>query len=119
MTKLRTIVLSPYRKSAGPRFVLTTFDTGRTSQDGKAIISYEFREQGKADNIFAGDDFHCSPLHAIDSDECLRGLLGFLTLRTGDVEIWYFKDYTDKQRAFMEAHAESLQGEVERRFESK
>jgi len=119
MDKLRTVILAPYHKQAGPKFVLTTFDTGRTDALGKSIIAYEFREQGKMNNIFAGDDFHCSPLHAIDSDECVYGLLGFLTLRPGDVEVWYFKDYTASQHVFVQQHAEHVAHEIERRFGRK
>ena len=116
MDKLRTVILAPYRKGAGPKFVLTTFYTGRTDEIGKPIIAYEFREQGKANNIFTGDDFHCSPLHAIDSDDCVYGLLGFLTLRPGDVEDWYFHDYTLAQQSFRDNHAEALALEIENRF---
>jgi len=61
--------------------------------------------------IFKGEDFGCSPMVAIDSDECLRSLLGFLTLRDGDVEDEYWKDhgYGELQLAWRDQYAEELQ----------
>lgn len=50
--------------------------------------------------LFTGDDFGCSPLHAIDSDNALRALLGFLTLRPGDTDREYFDSYTPAQMDF-------------------
>jgi hypothetical protein len=58
--------------------------------------------------IFEGDDFGCSPMHAIDSDDCLRGILCFLTLRPGDTDADYFADYTETQREFAATDAEAL-----------
>lgn len=39
-------------------------------------VGYEFRTVSKT--LFAGVDFGCSPLHAIDSDACIYALMGFL-----------------------------------------
>ena len=39
-------------------------------------VGYEFRTASKT--LFAGVDFGCSPLHAIDSDACIYALMGFL-----------------------------------------
>jgi hypothetical protein len=58
--------------------------------------------------LFSGADYGCSPMHAIDSDETLRSLLGFLTLRPGDTDAEYFKDYTQDQLDFCSGDAESL-----------
>jgi hypothetical protein len=58
--------------------------------------------------IFEGEDFSCSPMIAIDSDDSLRSLLGFLTLKPGDTDRDYFDDYTPEQLAFAENEAESL-----------
>jgi len=58
--------------------------------------------------LFEGADFGCSPMHAIDSDECLRALLGFLTLKPGDTDDEYFSNYTKDQMAFAEGDAEEL-----------
>ena len=39
-------------------------------------VGYEFLTASKT--LFAGVDFGCSPLHAIDSDACIYALMGFL-----------------------------------------
>jgi hypothetical protein len=92
---------------------------------GKCIIGYRL-SIGKSVNaignpacldvIFEGEDFHCSPLHAIDSDETVRTLMTFLTLRPGDTDADYFADYTPEQREYCLQHAEALAYEVARRF---
>ena len=81
---------------------LRTWDTGRTRGAGmmaRTCIGYAFCDPSGAP-IFEGDDFGPSPMHADDSDETLRGLLGFLLLRPGDTDREYFDDYTPAQRAF-------------------
>ena len=81
---------------------LRTWDTGRTSGGGmmrRARIGFELRDPAGA-LIFQGDDFGSSPMLAIDSDEALRGLLGFLTLRPGDTDRDYFAGYSPEQLAF-------------------
>jgi hypothetical protein len=84
---------------------LRTWDTGRTKGTGmmaRTRIGYELRDPAGT-VLFRGDDFGPSPMHADDSDETLRGLLGFLTLRPGDTDRDYFADYTPAQRAFSES----------------
>jgi hypothetical protein len=81
---------------------LQTWDTGRTRGTGmmaRTCVAYELRDPAGA-LLFAGADFRPSPMHADDSDETLRGLLGFLTLRPGDTDREYFDDYTPAQLAF-------------------
>ena len=81
---------------------LRTWDTGRTNGTGmmaRTRIGYELCDPAGA-VLFRGDDFGPSPMHADDSDETLRALLGFLTLRPGDTDREYFADYTPAQRAF-------------------
>ena len=81
---------------------LRTWDTGRTSGAGmmaRSRIGYTFCDPSGS-VLFEGDDFRSSPMHADDSDETLRGLLGFLLLRPGDTDREYFADYTPAQRAF-------------------
>ena len=70
--------------SEGVRFTLKTWDTDRSDHMGKSIVAYVL--QGPDGVIFEGCDFACSPLHATDSDDCISALLGFLTLRRGDVD---------------------------------
>lgn len=90
-------------------YTLTTWDTGKVDNLGKSILGYRFENgNGQGDVIFEGEDFHCSPAVAIDSDEALRSLLGFLTLRPGDTDREYFANYTPRQWAFVHSDAESL-----------
>ena len=110
MEKLRTIRLAPYLKGAGPVWILTTWDTFLSDSRGKSILRYRMvqHENGKAHVLFQGEDFHCSPMYAIDSDKALASLLAFLTLRPGDTDPEYFEKYTEKQLAYCALHAESL-----------
>ena len=114
---LRTVRFTPYRKGHGPTFTLRTWDTGHTMQ-GKSRLRYELRQHdnGTTTVLFSGDDFGCSPLHAIDSDDTIAGLMSFLTLRPGDTDREYFDAYTPDQLAYCSQHAESLNGEVLARF---
>lgn len=68
----------------------------------RTVVGYELRDPDDK-TIFRGADFKPAPLCADDSDETLRGLLGFLTLRPGDTNAEYFADYTDRQREFAES----------------
>lgn len=62
---------------------------------GGERIGYRFLDQGKL--IFEGKDFRPSPLYATDSMETVCALLDFLSLRPGDTDSDYFKDYTAAQ----------------------
>lgn len=112
---IRECRFSPYR-GKGPHYTLRLYDTGR-SRDGKYQLAYELRQhKTKTTVLFTGNDFYCSPLHAIDSDETVRSLMSFLTLRIGDTDLEYFDSYTDVQKEFRDSHAESLSAEVANRF---
>lgn len=95
------------RKVEMEGFTLETWDTGRTDEMGKSILRYELRDPSDG-VVFEGADFSCSPCHAIDSDESLRSLLSFLTLRPGDTDADYFKSYTERQLKFCRENAEQL-----------
>jgi hypothetical protein len=58
--------------------------------------------------IFKGESFGASPLYPIDSEETVRTLLGFLSLRPGDTDPDYFDGYTPDQLAFAQRHGEAL-----------
>ena len=90
-------------------FRLTTWERadGRCAPTGQELLAYELRGPDDA-ALFEGADFGASPCHAIDADETLRGLLGFLTLRPGDTDADYFARYTEAQLAFARGDAESL-----------
>jgi len=84
---------------------LRTWDTGRTtgrSMMARTNIGYELRDPAGI-AVFRGEDFGPSPLHADDSDDVLRALLGFLTLRPGDTDADYFADYSAPQLEFAES----------------
>lgn len=95
----------------GRGYTLRTWETGRRMDTGQSLLAYEMRTP-EGTVLFAGDDFGCSPLRAIDSDATLRGLLGFLTLRPGDTDAEYFATYSAEQRAFSESsECEAMQWE--------
>jgi hypothetical protein len=97
---LRDVALDGYR--------LTTWETGRRCSTGQNLIGFAFYEPGATVPLFLGEDYGCSPMDCIDSDACLRGLLGFLTLRPGDTDSEYFEKYTPEQLAWCIAEAEAL-----------
>ena len=116
MTKdiTRRCRFTPYLAGKGPRFTLTMWDTSRTGSDGKSILGYQLKQDGV--ELFTGEDFACSPMHCVDSDNAVAALMGFLTLRKGDTDADYFKDYTPAQVEFSEQHAEALSWYVTGRF---
>jgi hypothetical protein len=116
---LRVCKFSPYRKGHGPTFELTLWDTGKPYGDGPQWgVGYRLvmREGGRTTVLFCAEDYGCSPLHAIDSDSCVEGIMGFLTLRPGDTDEDFFKNYTWRQRNYCDQHAEALSCEVQTRF---
>ncbi len=88
-------------------YTLKIWDTGRM-KDNRQVIGYEFKDS-QGNIIFKAEDFYPSPFSSIDSDESLKCLLSFLTLRPGDVEEDYFKDYNEIQMSFAKGYAELLQ----------
>lgn len=110
--QLRRVTFAPYGRK-GPTFTLTLWDAFHYAQ-GKNWLTYRLTSQGRT--IFEGDDFGASPMHGIDSDEAVKALMGFLTLRPGDTDKEYFNKYTPRQLAFANEHAEHLAYEVMNRF---
>ena len=98
---LRDVKVGSYR--------LQTWDPhGARTNTGQLLINYRFSHpDGWC--LFNGDDFGCSPMDSIDGDACLRGLLGFLTLKPGDTDDEYFEKYKPSQMEFAEGDAEDLQ----------
>ena len=74
---------------------LRLWDINRTDSLGKHRLAYQFKSGRRV--IFEGDDFACSPMHAIDSLDTVAGLLGFLTCKPGDTDREYFENYTPEQ----------------------
>jgi hypothetical protein len=106
LTYLRT-----WEDPDGNGFLLVLYDTNATDRFGKSILAYQFFHHGEA--VFEGADFHASPLHAIDGDETVAGLLAFLSLKPPDIEPEWFDGYTSTQLAFACAHGEILSLYVE------
>jgi hypothetical protein len=114
---LRTVRFAPYRKGAGPTFVLDTWDANTYDHHGKAGIAYRLVmvTDGKREILFWGDRSNgrlfWHPLcrgTGIDHNDTIRGLMGFLTLRPGDTDDDYFADYSAEQIDYAEQHAEAL-----------
>lgn len=95
----------------GYGFRLELFDTFQTDRYGKSVLAYQFFHMGRL--VFEGDDYGCSPLHAIDSDACVAGLLAFLSLKPGDTDSEYFESYTPEQLAWAREWGEILSLYVE------
>lgn len=70
-------------------------------------IGYRFYDGDKL--IFEGKDYGCSRMDCIDSDNSVYGLLRFLSLKHGDVDVEYFDSYTDAQLEWVSERAEDLQ----------
>jgi hypothetical protein len=74
----------------GPEeFTLITWDTNRKDHLGKWVLGYRLtlhEWNRKACVVFDGEDFACSPQHAVDSDAAIEGIMGFLCLRKGDTD---------------------------------
>ena len=88
-------------------YTLETWDGGPSSPFGRQYVGYCLRNpQGEPlfDTTLNSAPMGVSPLCAIDSDESLRDLLGFLTLRPGDTDSDYFEEYTPEQMAFAESY---------------
>ena len=98
---------------------LVMWATDKTDWRGQIKIAYQLSYKaidGKRVVVFEGADFCGSPLHADDSDETVKSLLHFLTLRPGDTDSEYFQDYTAEQVVWCTQHAEGLSCAVYARF---
>lgn len=84
---------------------LELFDTGKV-QENKSVLAYELYY--KEELIFQGSDYCPSPLHSIDGDESVAGILSFLSLQPGDTDWEYFSQYTEKQLQFAAHHGDVL-----------
>ena len=116
---LRYVHFQPYPKGKGPTFRLLTRDGRRYHRNGPQWqVGYRLtmHENGKTTTLFCGEDYGCSPMDAIDSDACVKGIMGFLTLCPGDTDDEYFENYTPAQKDYCDRHAEALDCVVDDRF---
>jgi hypothetical protein len=90
------------------KHTLLLWDTyTRDPRYGKSILGYRFSD-AKGRVIFEGEDFHCSPMSAIDSDDAVKTILRFLSTAPGDTDDEYFANYTKAQLEFADTKAEEL-----------
>jgi hypothetical protein len=86
-------------------------EIGGDGRTGDGRIRYTYRLSRSGQTIFEGHDF-CSGSGAVPVAASLGHaagcLLGFLTMRPGDVEADYFHEYTAEQCAWRDAFAEEL-----------
>ncbi len=118
--EMRRIRLSPYRRGMGPTATLVLYDIGNDgvdwTQPGRTHVGYRFIVDGVT--LFEGTDYSPSPLHSIDGDDAVRGLLGFLCLKPGDTDAEYFErhNYGPAQLEWAEQHGETFSMEADHRF---
>ncbi len=82
-------------------YILEVDDPCVNRHDGKAKVAYRFERvtddgQTGKDVIFDNDDVGCSPMHEPESDESVRAIIGFLSLRKGDTDAEFFDAYTPR-----------------------
>jgi hypothetical protein len=71
-------------------------------------IRYHYILEHAGEVIFEGDDFSSGVGDMVDYAHAARGILGFLTLRPGDVDSEYFDGYTPAQIEWRDEFAEYL-----------
>lgn len=92
--------------ASGP-FRLELHEASRAHLGEPTPIGYRLYHDGRL--IFEGDDIAVPAGQSLDGDETVRAVLGFLSQRSGDVELDYFARYTPTQLAWRDQHAEDLQ----------
>jgi hypothetical protein len=97
---LRHVLIEGYR--------LLVWDTYKRMEPNHSRLGFAFYAPGASEPLFLAEDFGCSSCIAVDSDACLRSLMGFLTLKPGDTDAEYFENYTAAQLAFAQDAAEYL-----------
>ncbi len=104
------------RDEGSTGFRLDLWDTGRTGEYGKATLRYALAVIAEPVDsrpiLLEGEDFHPSPLQAIDSDETAGGLLGFFAAY-GEAIRYSGEDadvpaFTRRQREALAEHGEAL-----------
>lgn len=92
--------LTRHFRTSSHRYTLKMYETDSTD------IAYRLTQDGK--ELFKGRQYRVGAGTCADSDDSVRGLMGFLTLRPGDTDRDYFDDYTPEQMAFAKGDAEEL-----------
>lgn len=102
---MRTVMMQPFQEGKGPIVTLSVWDAHGTWH-GKHRVRYRLSSDGEI--IFEEDRFGCSPLHAIDSLECMRAVLGFLTCVPSEMEDDFSEGYLPHQREWAEQYGEDF-----------
>lgn len=110
---VRAVRFTPYRKGMGPVFTLYLYDLNFRDSAGRNAIGYRLtsKEYAKYPTavfscltrdraVFS----HCD----VDSDDAVKAVMGWLTLKPGDTDPDFFADYTPEQLAFASSHGETL-----------
>lgn len=105
----------PYLKGRGPAYRLD-IDSPTDNGDHRWRYGYRLFEVGSNVPLFSGNDFTAPAEYHFRSGYIAREIMGFLTLKPGDIEADWFARYTDDQLTFAEEHAEYLSAEVESRW---
>lgn len=90
----------------GDMAVLYLYDLNQTKAPNHHAMGYTFMHGTEI--IFSGDDFGVPVSIPVDSDQAVRNLLGFLSLRPGDTDSEHFDSYTQRQVEWAEQYGEDL-----------
>ena len=103
---IRTVDLYPYPK-ADPWYTLELFGIG-TPCFGEQRVAYRLSQSvgGRSAVLFEDDYFFVD--RPADSDEAVKCVMHFLTLRGNEINVHFFDDYTPEQRIFRDRHAEAF-----------
>ena len=94
-----------FRLRDGTEFKLELYEPVNLGM-GRWQLSYRLYRNDQV--LFEGDDYGCSPMHAVDGVLTMLTLLSFLTLPLGATDREYFDGYTDNQIAFRDNEAVEL-----------
>lgn len=97
---LRNVTLG----ETGYRVLLWDTYRRETSAFSRCYLGYAFFAPDDDEPIFAAEDFSPPPSYAIDSDDSLRSLVGWLTLGKGDTDSEYFEGYSERQLSFRDGN---------------
>ena len=116
MDKVRTVRFKPYRSGMGPSFTLHMYDAETTDSAGRYGVCFEFK-MGR-ETIFSSMTPANAAFghHCIDSNDAVKNVMGWITLKPGDTDREYFANYTQAQLDFASSHADTLEMEVMDRF---
>jgi len=87
----------------GDEYTLLTWDTYKRDYSGKDILGYCLKRGEEV--LFEGEDFSASPIHAIDSDEVLRGMIALIVYPDVDSRPEHL---TGEQEEWLRSDSESL-----------